>query len=184
MSAPADLWTGVFGNPNPVEIEIGPGRGEVLLAFAAARPGTNFFAIEHGAGATEALRVLAAVGGLANVRVVAGDARCIVRELVPAASVAAVHVYFPDPWPKTRHRHRRLFDGDEFAATIVRVLVPGGCAFVASDLAWLHRAMHARLAAAGLVSQDTPGPARPRSKFERKYASAGTYTTAFVKPPC
>ena len=182
MTRVADLWRGVFGNAHPVEIEIGPGRGDVVLAFAAERPATNFFAIEHAAGQAEAIAAEARIRGLANIRIVAGDARCIVRELVPPASVSAVHVYFPDPWPKTCHRHRRLFDRSDLAEAIRRALVPGGLVHVASDLASLHEAMCARLAAADLAASDARGPVRPVSKFERKYAAAGTYAAAFVKP--
>jgi tRNA (guanine-N7-)-methyltransferase len=182
VSAGSALWPAVFGNTHPVEIEIGPGRGEVLLAFAAARPGINFFAIEHGRGMAEALARDAAARGLANVRVVGGDARCIMSRLVPAGSVAAVHVYFPDPWPKTRHRHRRLFDTPELASAIARVLLPGGLVHLASDLGWLAGRMRARLAAAGLLEVGRNAPPRPVSKFERKYAAAGTHAATFAKP--
>jgi tRNA (guanine-N7-)-methyltransferase len=183
VSRPVDLWRGVFGNAHPVEIEIGPGRGAVALAFAVAHPEINFFGIERAAGLADAIMAQATARGLANVRVIAGDARCIVRELVPAASVSAVHVYFPDPWPKTRHRRRRLFDGGDLAAAISQALVPGGLVYVASDLAWLHDTMRSRLTGAGLVETDAPPPERPVSKFERKYAAAGTYATAFLRPP-
>jgi tRNA (guanine-N7-)-methyltransferase len=96
--------------------------------------------------------------------------------------VAAVHLYFPDPWPKTRHRHRRLFDRPELAQAIHRVLVPGGLVHVATDLPWLHEVLCARLAAAGLVASDVTRPLRPVSKFERKYAAAGTYAATFSRP--
>src|SRR5262249_5503572 len=102
-------------------------------------------------------------------------------EVVPPGSVAAVHVYFPDPWPKTRHRHRRLFDRPGTAEAIARVLVPGGSVHVASDLPWLHRLMRERLGSAGLLEVAPCLPARPVSKFERKYAAAGTHTATFVK---
>ena len=182
MTASAPLWDAVFENAHPVEIEIGPGRGEVLLAFAAARPDTNFFAIEHAAGLAEAVAAEAGARGLANVRIVAGDARCILAQLVPPASVAAVHVYFPDPWPKTRHRRRRLFEGQDLAGAIAQVLLPGGAVHVASDLAPLEDRMRARLRAAGLREVPARGPVRPVSKFERKYAAAGTHAATFVKP--
>ena len=176
------LWPAVFGNANPVEIEIGPGRGDVLLAFAAARPDVNFFAVEHGSGMSEAIGRQATARGLGNLRCIAGDARCVLRHLIPPASVATAHVYFPDPWPKTRHRHRRLFDTPELAEVLVRVLTPGGQVHAASDLEWLFRRMCARLTAAGLVETPAPMPARPVSKFERKYAGAGTWAACFVKP--
>jgi tRNA (guanine-N7-)-methyltransferase len=182
VTAPDDLWAAVFGNANPVEIEIGPGRGDVALAFAAARPDTNFFAVEHATGMAEAIACEAAARGLPNLRVIPGDARCVLGQLVPPASVAAVHVYFPDPWPKTRQRHRRLFDSPVLADAIARVLVPGGPVHVASDLEWLFRRMCARLTAAGLVDTAAPSPPRPVSKFERKYAAAGTWAACFVRP--
>ncbi len=182
MSAPADLWRAVFGNPHPVEIEIGPGRGEVLLAFAARHPAINFLGIEHAAGLATAVTAAAAARGLANVRVLAGDARCIVARLVPADSVAAVHVYFPDPWPKTHHRHRRLWGEPALAQAIARVLLPGGRVHVVSDLDWLCRQMRERLRAAGLVEIAASVPPRPLSKFERGYAAAGVHTATFSKP--
>jgi len=181
VSHDAELWLAIFGNAHPVELEIGPGRGDVLLSLAAARPDSNFFAIERSAGLAEAIMIRAGALGLSNARVIAGDARCILAEVVPPGSVAAVHVYFPDPWPKTRHRHRRLFDRPGTAEAIARVLVPGGSVHVASDLPWLHRLMRERLGSAGLLEVAPCLPARPVSKFERKYAAAGTHTATFVK---
>src|SRR5207244_11175211 len=82
-------WATVFGNDHPVEVEIGPGRGDVLLAFAGAAPGTNFFAVERAARDAAAIMEKAAARGLANVRVIAGDARCVVTRLIADAPVAA-----------------------------------------------------------------------------------------------
>lgn len=183
MIGSAALWEAVFGNRRTVEIEIGPGRGDVLLAFADSRPETNFFAIEHAVGRAEMLAAQAVARGLTNVRVVAGDARCILAELVPPASVAALHLYFPDPWPKTRHRHRRLFADPRLSEAIARTLAPSGHVYVASDLGWLHRDMCDRLTTAGLREVEGCLPTRPVSKFERKYAGGGTWATSLVKPP-
>jgi tRNA (guanine-N7-)-methyltransferase len=169
-------WREVFQDDHPVEIEIGPGRGETLLAFAAARPGTNFFAIERHPGAVEAIMARADARGLANVRVVAGDARCVVGRLVPNASVAAYHLYFPDPWPKTRHRRRRLANA-AFARDLVRTLQPGGTVHLASDLPALVADLVAALGQAGLTHTTGAGPPPDRvlTAFERKYAQAGTH---------
>jgi tRNA (guanine-N7-)-methyltransferase len=174
-------WSAVFGNPRPVEVEIGPGRGETLLAFAAAAADVNFFGIERSGGAAAAIVARAAARGLANVRVVAGDARCIVARLVPAASVAAYHVYFPDPWPKRGHQGRRLMHGG-LASDLARTLVPGGRVHLATDLPLLLDDFHRRLVAAGLCP--VPGaeaPPRPRTRFERRYGAGGTYYACFAR---
>jgi tRNA (guanine-N7-)-methyltransferase len=124
----------------------------------------------------------AAALGLENVRVIAADVRCVVARLVPDASVAAYHVYFPDPWPKTRHRKRRLAT-DGFAADIARTLVPGGEVHVASDLRALVDRLAAVLTGAGLrlVPGAAPPAGRPTTAFERKYARGGTHYARLVR---
>jgi tRNA (guanine-N7-)-methyltransferase len=179
--APSDVWRFIFANAHPVEIEIGPGRGDVLFAFAERAPDVNFYAVEIGRAQTERLTERARALGLPNVCVIAGDARCVVTRLVPTATVTAYHVYFPDPWPKTRHRHRRLFRPD-FAEGLRRTLVPGGRVHVASDLAWLFAHMDATLAGAGFVPD--PGPptrTRPVTPFERKYGRDGTHARTYLR---
>ena len=176
------LWRHVFGDDAPVEVEIGPGRGDVLVAFAAAAPERRFFGIERTAGMAEAIERRAAARGLRNLRAVGGDARCIVARVVPDASVAAYHVYFPDPWPKTRHRERRLFD-DGFGRHLWRTLVPGGRLHVATDLPALFAAMEAALATSGLHRRPgVPPRERPRTRFETGYAAAGTHAGVWVRP--
>jgi tRNA (guanine-N7-)-methyltransferase len=176
-------WRDVFGNTHPVEIEIGPGRGDVLLGYARAAPDANFFGIERLPGAAEAITHRAARLGLPNVRVIAGDARCIVARCVPDASVTAYHVYFPDPWPKTRHRRRRLATVD-LGASLRRTLVIGGAVHVASDLRDLLAEICQAFTRAGLVlALDAAPPAgRATTAFERRYASAGTHYARLLRP--
>ena len=168
-------WAAVFGNASPVEVEVGPGRGDTLLAAAAAHPTRNYFGIERVAAAAARIEALAAVRALSNVRVVTGDARCIV-DLIADASVSAYHIYFPDPWPKTRQRHRRL-GTPAFAAAVTRTLVPGGAVHLLSDLQPLVDNFVTALTRAGLAHQvgATPPDGRPITRFERKYATAGTF---------
>ena len=174
-------WAAIFGNTRAVEVEIGPGRGDVLLAFARARPERNFFGIEHRLAAAEALSARAQRQGLTNVRTIGADARCIVPQFVPPGSVAAYHLYFPDPWPKNRHRGRRVVDG-AFAAALATTLAPDGQVHVATDLPDLFAAICRTLSAAGLVAAPAAtSPVRPLSRFERKYASAGAYGASFVQ---
>ena len=176
-------WRTVFGNDRPVEVEIGPGRGETLLAAAVARPDVNLFGIEHNARAAEALAGVAATHGLTNVRIVAGDARCIVGRLVPDASVGAYHIYFPDPWPKTRHRGRRLAAPD-FARHLLRTVTAHGRIHVLTDLTPLLATFVTQLTRAGFVHdlEADPPAGRPTTHYERKYARAGTYYARFARP--
>jgi tRNA (guanine-N7-)-methyltransferase len=176
------LWRAVFGNARPVEIEIGPGRGDVITAFAAAHPGVNFFGIEAQAWYAARCQARAARLRLGNVRVIAADARCVLRHLVPDASVHAIHVYFPDPWPKKRHGKRRLFSTG-FTADLRRVLVTGGVVYVATDLEEVFAAMRGALLSAGFTpDRAVPARSRPTTRFEEKYAAAGTHQATFRAP--
>ncbi len=179
MSHP--VWREVFGDSNPVEIEIGPGLGRVLLAFASAHPTRNFFAVERQGGLADAVRRKALQRGLTNVRVIGANVGCVLRTLVPDSSVDAYHIYFPDPWPKTRHRERRLWHGSVLR-DLARTLVCGGKVYVASDLPAVVVALRTALAAAGLIllPEVTP-PARPASSFEQRYARSGVYTACFTR---
>jgi len=183
VPAPTTLWRTLFGDDRPVEIEIGPGRGDVLLAYAAAAPERGFFGIERRAGQAEAIVARAARLGLANVRAVGGDARWILERVVPAGSVAVHHIYFPDPWPKTRHRERRLFE-PRFIRALLRTLQPGGQVHIASDLPGLVADAARGLWSAGLREEcgAAPPAARPTTRFERKYAAGGTHYVRFTRP--
>jgi len=126
-------WAALFGNANPVEVEVGMGKGLFLLTSAVARPDTNFFGIEIVRKYQLYATTRFAIRKLPNVKTVCADARWIFRQFVPPASVAAVHVYFPDPWWKARHKKRRVFT-PEFAADAARILREGGRLFLATDV--------------------------------------------------
>lgn len=123
----------VFGNTRPVEMEIGFGKGLFLLNAATARPDVNFLGVEIERKYQLFTANRVAKRGLANVRLVAADARAFLRDCIAADAVQAMHVYFPDPWWKTRHHKRRLWT-PEFAAQCARVLRPGGRLHVATDV--------------------------------------------------
>jgi tRNA (guanine-N7-)-methyltransferase len=179
-TAPPEVWCYIFGNDRPVEIEIGPGRGDVLFTFATQAPDVNFYAVEVRGAQAQNLGESAQARGLRNVCIIAGDARCLVTRLVPSASVAAYHIYFPDPWPKTRHRHRRLFQAG-FAEGLQRTLAPEGRVHVASDLPWLFADMDVHLTRAGFVPDPAGSPRpRPMTRFERKYGGAGIHARSYA----
>lgn len=113
------------------------------------------------------------------------DAGCVVRTLVPASSVAAYHLYFPDPWPKRRHAARRIFTAD-LVDGIIRTLVPSGRLLVATDVVEYMHVMKERAAAGGLIAR-TAEPDHPglSTAFARKYRAAGRllYAATFVRTP-
>ena len=115
----------IFGRTAPLEIEVGTGKGLFLRNAAHERPEIDFLGIEivHKYARFAAAGLVKAQ--LANARVVSGDALRIFAELIPDSSLAGVHVYFPDPWWKKRHRKRRVMN-ETFVAHIERTLMPGG----------------------------------------------------------
>lgn len=107
-SAPVD-WAALFGNDHPIELEIGSGKGLFLANAGQSRPDRNFLGVEIAKKYARRAAERIARRGLANVKILPGDARRFLHEFVPAGSVAALHIYFPDPWWKKRHRKRRVF---------------------------------------------------------------------------
>jgi tRNA (guanine-N7-)-methyltransferase len=173
-------WHALFGNVHPVEVEVGMGKGLFLLTEAAARPGTNFFGIEIVRKYQLYAATRYAVRKLPNVKTACADAKALLRDFVAAESVAAVHVYFPDPWWKKRHKKRRVFT-PEFAADAARVLRPGGRLHVATDveeyfgvMTGIVRAMPAFRELAAETSTGPVGEAGCQTIFERKARLKGT----------
>lgn len=122
----------VFGRKAPLVLEIGSGMGETTAAIAEACPGADFIAVEvHGPGIGSLLNRIASKD-LRNVRVVRHDAVEVLGRMIPDAALAALHLFFPDPWPKKRHHKRRLVQ-PQFAALAARKLAPGGILHAATD---------------------------------------------------
>jgi tRNA (guanine-N7-)-methyltransferase len=129
----------VFGRKAPLVLEIGSGMGETTAAIAQARPDADFIAVEvHGPGVGSLLNRIEKAK-LSNLKVVRHDALEVLERMIPDASLAAIHLFFPDPWPKKRHHKRRLVQA-EFAALAARKLVPGGALHAATD--WPDYAEH------------------------------------------
>jgi tRNA (guanine-N7-)-methyltransferase len=163
----------VFGRVAPVVLEIGCGMGETTAAIAAAHPATDYVGIEvHGPGVGSLFR-LARDLNLANLRVVQHDAVEVVSAMIPAASLAAVHVFFPDPWPKKRHHKRRLLK-PAFVHELALRLVPGGILHVATDWEDYAQEILATLAAEPLLANTAEGfVPRPASRPETKFEARG-----------
>ena len=128
----------VFGREAPLELEVGSGKGLFLLAASQDRPSHDFLGFEiQGKYARFAAAKLARAER-DNAVSVHGDALRVFREVLPDCCAVAVHVYFPDPWWKTRHHKRRIMN-EEFVSCIRRVLQPGGRLHFWSDVQEYYR---------------------------------------------
>ncbi|SNY60475.1 tRNA (guanosine(46)-N7)-methyltransferase TrmB [Paractinoplanes atraurantiacus] len=162
----------LFGRDAPVVLEIGFGMGDTMAAMAAADPERGYLGIEVHTPGIGNLLALAGELGLTNLRVARGDAMELVHRLAPG-SLAAVHIFFPDPWPKARHHKRRLVRPDNVALLRER-LRPGGVLHCATDWPHYAEAMAETLDAdPGLERLDTDRGDRPETKFERRGTQAG-----------
>ncbi len=169
-------WPVLFGNANPVEVEVGMGKGLFLLTQALARPGVNFFGIEVVRKVQRYAATRLAVRKLTNVKTTCADAKALFRDFVAPGSVAAVHVLFPDPWWKARHKKRRVFT-PELAADIARALPAGGVLHVASDVAEYFGVMTGILRAMPAfreLAAETTAEGGFETNFERKARAQGT----------
>lgn len=172
----------IFPRRAPLEIEIGAGRGDFILGYAAAHPERNFVAVELSGTISRLLAVRCGRSGLANVRVARMDARTLVNLMLPDASVSAFHIYFPDPWPKERHAKHRLFT-PFFVRNLLRALEPAGHVYAASDVQGWAEEMFSMLEAEGFVRVRREAPGATLSGFARKYLAQGKKVFAATFAP-
>jgi tRNA (guanine-N7-)-methyltransferase len=166
-----------FGRSAPRILEIGSGMGETTAQIAQAHPDCDYLAVEvHAPGVGSLLRRIEALD-LQNVRIIRHDAVEVVRDMIGESTLARVHLFFPDPWPKKRHHKRRLLQ-PEFVHALARRLAPGACLHVATD--WQDYAARSLeiLRAEPLLENTVPGfaprPAyRPLTKFESRGVKLG-----------
>lgn len=163
----------LFGNDRPVEVELGFGKGRFLLDAAARHPEVNYLGVEWAGKYLRLTLERARRRGLSNLRFVHGDAREFVEFFLPSASVRALHIYFPDPWPKKKHHKRRLLSGS-FLAEAARILEPGGRLWLATDHDGYHDAIQEDLLSCHgqLRPVDAPWEGA-RTNYENKFLQGG-----------
>jgi len=168
LQAEPILAPNLFGRTAPLVLEIGSGMGETTAAIAQAHPETDFIAVEvHGPGVGSLLNRIESLQ-LRNLKVIRHDAVEVLDKMIADASLAAIHLFFPDPWPKKRHHKRRLVQ-PEFAALAARKLAPGGTLHAATDWPDYAEHMSAVFSREPLVEQATAGfTSRPATKFEAR----------------
>lgn len=171
-------WAALFGNEAPVEFEVGSGKGLFLANAARAHPDRNFLGVEIARKFARLAAERLAKQGLANARIWAADVRQVMSR-IPGGSLHAVHVYFPDPWWKKRHKKRRVFN-EGLVAEIERTLRPGGELHVASDVEEYFLVIRERIAAnKRFRERPVPELGTPEheldylTNFERKYRLEG-----------
>jgi len=169
----------VFHGERPVEIEIGCGKGKFLIARALEEIDINFLGIDvvwkwmkFGVARSKKRE-------LSNIRFIKADARELIRFGLASESVSVFHIYFPDPWPKRRHRKRRLITG-EFMALLHSRLVPNGLIELATDYEDYYLQMKRAVVQSGVNWSRVDESANHRlfdgmrkTNYELKYESAG-----------
>jgi tRNA (guanine-N7-)-methyltransferase len=177
----------VFGRRSPKILEIGFGMGETTARIASDHPENDYLGVEVHSPGVGALLKQIEEQALTNIRIIQHDAVEVVRHMIAPGSLAGIHVFFPDPWPKKRHHKRRLIQ-PAFAELLATRLAPGGCLHAATD--WQDYADHILATLAGVASLENPHrgfavrPAeRPETKFERRgrRLGHGTWDVIFRK---
>jgi len=188
-AAPPIDWATLFGNERPVEIEVGFGKGMHLIQAAVSSPDSNFLGIEIDRKCDLYTAARVAVRQLPNVKLACADALEVLTQRVAPASVAVVHVYFPDPWWKQRHRKRRVFTA-EFVEQVARVLRPAGLFHIATDVEPYFEVIQKLLGKAPAFQAIAARPATEgahdmdyMTNFERKARRKGkpVFRAAYVK---
>ena len=167
----------LFGRRAPLVFEIGFGMGEASAAIAAAQPQCDFIACEVHAPGVGALLARIDALGLSNLRLVRHDAVEVLERMIAPATLAGVHLFFPDPWHKKRHHTRRLVQPG-FARLVAERLAPGGYLHCATDWAPYAEQMLEVLSGEPRLANRFDGYAlrpayRPPTKFERRGLALG-----------
>lgn len=178
----------LFGREAPRTLEIGFGNGESLIALAAARPEEDFLGVEVHRPGVGHLMLRAEALGLTNIRVACRDAVEVLSERIGDATLDAVLLYFPDPWPKKRHHKRRIVQ-PPFVDLVVRKLRPGGCFRLATDWQPYAEQMLEVVGACAFLENEfdaryAPRPdSRPLTRFENRghRLGHGTWDLSFRK---
>jgi tRNA (guanine-N7-)-methyltransferase len=167
----------LFPHPQPLEVELGCGDSSFIIEWARQHPERNFLGVERLKGRMQKLDRKGRRLGLQNVRGLRIEAGYCLEHLLPAASLNALHVYFPDPWPKRKHWPRRLVN-ERFAALAALVLLPGGTVYLRTDdAAYFNQMTQVFGSQARFRAVETPTElSNLLTDFEREFLALGKVT--------
>jgi tRNA (guanine-N7-)-methyltransferase len=169
--------TALFDHPQPLEVELGSGDGSFLTEWARRHPEHNFIGVERLLGRVRKMDRKGRSAGLANLRGFRIESSYFLEYLLPKHAAVALHIYFPDPWPKRRHRRHRLVN-ERFPSIADQALAPGGIVYLRTDDADYFAQMKDVFDASSLFQPtDTPVElgALP-TDFERDFNAKGVQT--------
>lgn len=166
-----------FPTPQPLEVELGCGDGSFIVEWARRNPGRNFLGVERLLGRIRKPDKLGRRLGLTNLSLVRIEIGYFLAYLLPPASADAIHVYFPDPWPKVKHRKNRLLN-ERFTALARRALKPNGVVHLRTDHGeYFEQMLAAFRADAAFAEVETPAElAAVTTDFEREFNAQGIPT--------
>ena len=177
-----------FGNVAPVILEIGFGMGDSTAHIAAHMPDKNFIGVEVHTPGVGSLLKLIGEQNLTNLRLIQHDAVEVLNHMLAPATLAGIHIFFPDPWHKARHHKRRLIQAP-LVQLLTSRLMPGGYLHLATDWENYAEQMLEVLSAEPLLRNTAEGYAprpdyRPLTKFEKRglRLGHGVWDLVFVKP--
>ena len=170
-------WRSVFKQMLPIEVELGSGDGSFLANYAKLHPERNFFGVERLLGRLRKLNKKALRAGLENMALLRLEASYVIEYLIPPESIDALHIYFPDPWPKRKHRKNRLIN-ERFTEITARALKVGGVIYLRTDdLDYFQQMTRVFNANARFVAVETPEElTKVVTDFERNFHLRGVAT--------
>ena len=173
---PIDL-AGLFPVEHPLELELGCGDGSFTLQYALANPGRNIVALERLLGRITKLDRKGHRAGLKNLRLVRAEAAYVLEYLLPPGLLDAIHVYFPDPWPKKRHHKNRLIS-EPFPPLAKRLVREGGIVYLRTDnIEYFEQMLEVFGDANGFEAVETPESLKALvTNFEQEFNSQGIPT--------
>lgn len=173
LSAPMD-YAVLFGRGAPVELEVGSGRGDFLVRYAATRPDLNLIGVERKLTVLRRAEHKVRYVKAPNIALVHAEIRHLLDEYITPGSLYAVHIYFPDPWPKKRHAKRRVLR-EGMPELLARALRPGGHLHIRTDVEPYYAAiLDLMQACPQFVPSQPPAALEPiRTAYEDKFLRHG-----------